>query len=195
MAKRGEDASRPADDRDRATFDACFEANYSLILSFARRRIEGTAAAEDIAAETFAIAWRRRDDMPDPALPWLYAIGRNVISNHRRSRARRSRLMRRMTSQPSRQVADPAEALAEHDSALAAFTQLSESQREVLRFAVWERLPPDQAAEVLGCSPVAYRVRLHRARAELEKHLDRTGHISKERPIKPSTSASAPETK
>ena len=39
-------------------FDALYRAHYAAVLRFARRRTD-PASAEDVAAETFAIAWRR----------------------------------------------------------------------------------------------------------------------------------------
>ncbi len=41
-----------------------------------------------------------------------------------------------------------------------------------LRLAYWEDLPADDIAVVLGCSPGAARVRLHRARKRAAAHLD-----------------------
>jgi RNA polymerase sigma-70 factor (ECF subfamily) len=36
-------------------------------------------------AETFLVAWRRLDDVPDDPLPWLYRVARRVLANQRRS--------------------------------------------------------------------------------------------------------------
>ena len=65
-------------------FDAFFEAHYSEVRRFALRRVENRDAAEDVLAETFAIAWRRRQRIPEPALPWLFAICHWVIANRQR---------------------------------------------------------------------------------------------------------------
>jgi hypothetical protein len=46
-------------------FDAAFDAHYLKVLAFALRRMESRAEAEDAMAETFAVAWRRRDANPD----------------------------------------------------------------------------------------------------------------------------------
>jgi RNA polymerase sigma-70 factor (ECF subfamily) len=45
-------------------------------------------------------------------------------------------------------------------------------EREVLMLAAWDRFSPPDAAAVLGCSPQAYTVRLHRARKRLARILD-----------------------
>lgn len=53
----------------------------------------------------------------------------------------------------------------------------------------WDDLTPAQAATVLGCSPGAARLRLHRARgrlaAELAKRSSAGGQIGSEEPIEP----------
>ena len=51
------------------------------------------------------------------------------------------------------------------DSVLtAALLELSDMDREALLLVAWEDLTPAQAARALGINPVAFRVRLHRAR-------------------------------
>jgi RNA polymerase sigma-70 factor (ECF subfamily) len=162
----------------RARFDACFEAHYAEVLAYAMRRVEQRATAEDVLAETFAVAWRRRDAIPAPALPWLYAIAARVIANQMRSSRRRLRLGRRLAAQPPRRGHDPSEVIGEHDALVEAFSRLSDSQRELLSLVIWEDLATSDAAAALGCSPTAFRVRLHRARRALAKHLKAAGHSS-----------------
>jgi RNA polymerase sigma-70 factor (ECF subfamily) len=88
----------PTGDRDRALpgadqrFERCFRDNYAAILAFAIRRMPDRGTAEDAAAETFTVAWRRRDLIPAEPLPWLYGIALRVIANQRRSTRRRRRL-------------------------------------------------------------------------------------------------------
>ena len=36
-------------------------------------------AVDDIVSETFLVVWRRLDDVPEPALPWLLIVARNVV--------------------------------------------------------------------------------------------------------------------
>jgi RNA polymerase sigma-70 factor (ECF subfamily) len=157
-------------------FDALFQAHYPELRRFALRRIENRAGAEDVLAETFAVAWRRREQMPDRALPWLFGICHKVIANHRRASNRRLRLLHRLAATPTALGRDPAEILAERSEIAAALARLSEPQREVLRLVAWEGLSAADAAAALGCSPAAFRVRLHRARSELAKRLAEAGH-------------------
>jgi RNA polymerase sigma-70 factor, ECF subfamily len=161
---------------DRTRFDALFADHYAELHRFAQRRLVDRGAVEDVLAETFATAWRRRDAMPDPALPWLFGVCIRVISTHRRTAKRRSRLYGRVAANDPQPARDPADVYAERDEISRAFATLSDSHREVLRLVAWDGLSTAEAAAVLDCSPAAFRVRLHRARRELEKHLGSAGH-------------------
>jgi RNA polymerase sigma-70 factor (ECF subfamily) len=70
---------------------------------------------------------------------------------------------------------DPAESAGWQDPFNAAFDQLSDSEREVLRITAWEGLGTAEGAIVLGCSEAAFKVRLHRARRHLRGFLDADG--------------------
>jgi RNA polymerase sigma-70 factor (ECF subfamily) len=174
--------------KEEARFDACFRAHYPEVLAYALRRIGERGAAEDVAAQTFAIAWRRLDTLPPDPLPWLFGVARHVIRNETRSARRRFRLLARITAQDPPVVAvDHAEWAAERSAVITALGRLSESQREVLRLAAWEGLDARRAADALGCSPAAYTLRLHRARRRLAKELAASGHVGAEDQASPFT--------
>ncbi len=50
---------------------------------------------------------------------------------------------------------------------------LPENDREVLMLAGWEGLNASEMGRVLGCSPTAARIRLHRARSRLKEEVAR----------------------
>jgi RNA polymerase sigma-70 factor, ECF subfamily len=161
---------------DQAGFDALIDAHHPALHNFARRRLADRESVEEVLAETFAIAWRRRDDIPDQALPWLFGVCSRVIATHRRASRRRRRLWGRLASVPAERGRDPADVHAERTDITRAFARLSAEQREVLRLIAWDGLSTAEAAAVLDCTPGAFRVRYHRARYELEKHLAADGH-------------------
>lgn len=177
--------SLPLPDVERR-FEACFRDNYAAVLAFAVRRLPDRASAEDAAAETFSVAWRRRELIPEEPLPWLYGIALRVAANQRRSGERRRRLGQRLEREAVSRTsaAEPAEALHRRDAFARAFERLGEPEREVLRLVAWDGLDTREAAAVLGCSAAAFRVRLHRARRRLAKHLEAAGHSSSERPTR-----------
>jgi RNA polymerase sigma-70 factor, ECF subfamily len=177
----GGSASPGASKDAEAQFDLCFRAHYAAVLAYALRRLGERGGAEDVAAQTFAVAWRRLDALPADPLPWLFGIARLVIQNEARSARRRSRLLARVTSQyQSGAGHDPADSVSARSAILTALGHLGEGQREVLRLAAWEGMDAGRAAAVLGCSRGAYALRLHRARRRLAKELAASGHISDE---------------
>jgi RNA polymerase sigma factor (sigma-70 family) len=156
----------------RERFEQIYRANYEAILGYARRRTAPDEAA-DILAETFLVAWRRLDSVPDgeAARLWLYGTARRVLANHERARRRRGRLDARLRE--AREVT--AEPSGDRATLAAAFGRLSEQEREVLSLAGWEGLDAKQIGAVLGCSANAARIRLHRARRRLAGELERAG--------------------
>jgi DNA-directed RNA polymerase specialized sigma24 family protein len=52
-----------------------------------------------------------------------------------------------------------------------ALSCLSELDQEALLLSAWDGLNSKEAAQVLGCTPVAFRLRLHRARRRFERVL------------------------
>jgi len=148
------------DDRS-ARGQALFEAHWREVLAYARRRASH-ATADDVLSDVFMIAWRRLDDIPADALPWLLACARGALANHRRAERRRLRLLARL--RPT--LADQLPGLSDRPLA-GALARLGAGDREALLLSAWEGLAAEQAAIVLGCSPQAFRVRLHRARKRL----------------------------
>ena len=70
------------------TFDELYDACAPKVLSYAARRTDSMDDAEEAAAETFVIAWRRLGDCPAAPLLWLYGIARRVLANRRRGASR-----------------------------------------------------------------------------------------------------------
>jgi RNA polymerase sigma-70 factor (ECF subfamily) len=152
-----------------ARLERLFEQHYAAVLAYGLRRAP-RAVAEDVASETFVIASRRIDDVPAVALPWLYGVARRVLANERRAETRRDQLTRALEL-----VADPGRTEAVEGAPkelLAALAQLAEADREALLLAAWEGLSSSEAAGVVGCSRVAMRARLSRARRRLVHILD-----------------------
>ena len=148
-----------------------FDAAYAPLCRYARHRGLTGPDAEDLVAQTLEIAWRRIEDVPaaEP-LPWLYAVAHNLWRNQaRRDRRRRELLARFRASPPAAACGDPA--AGEPGLLRAALASLSQGDQEVLRLVAWDGLAPADLAIVLGCSPVAARTRLHRARKRLAARL------------------------
>jgi RNA polymerase sigma factor (sigma-70 family) len=160
-------------DDDKARFGALFEAHRSAVLAYARRRVTDDLAA-DVVAETFLVAWRRLDDVPDDALPWLYAVARKVVGNQRRAQRRSRALIDRLAADRAAPTSarSPEQQLGAIDAVRTALSGLGERDREALRLVAWEGLDAERAAAAAGCSRAAFAVRLHRARRRLAAAMD-----------------------
>jgi len=154
-----------------AQFTEIFGACYGPVLAYARRRV-GPHLAQDIVSDTFLAAWRSVEKLPPEPLPWLYRAAQFAIANQRRAAARRDKLTdRARLDTVHHPFADLSETVAADIELAAAFRALSEADREVLRLAAWEGLPPAAIGEVIGCSAAAAKGRLHRARKRLSRRL------------------------
>jgi RNA polymerase sigma factor (sigma-70 family) len=151
-------------------FEELFRANYAAVRGYALRRAPADVA-QDVVAETFLVAWRRLEDVPDDALPWLYGVARRVLANERRSADRRTALEQRVASSTLTGASDAADRLGDAELMRAALAGLSENHREALMLVAWHGLTGARAARAAGCSAATFAVRLHRARAKLAEQL------------------------
>ena len=188
----------PWPDRE-ARFRAVFEATYPDLVRFVQRRVHPTHA-EDIVADAFLVAWRRFDDLPadaGDARAWLFGIAQRTLLNGQRGDRRRQALTIRIANATI--VAQGGEAWKGSDSELvarrldlaAAWCRLTAVHQEALSLAVWDELTGPQAAMVLGISPVAFRLRLTRARRALRHHVEFTPAQTSPEPAAPREGSSS----
>lgn len=140
----------------------------NAVAAFAYRRAP-RELVDDVVAETYLVAWRRISDVPRDARPWLLAVARNVLSTQRRTGGRRQALSIRAAIEPLEPPTSAEDVVIDRANLTRAWQLLSDTEREVLAMAGWERLTAQQAARVLGCSRTAFSVRLSRARRHLAK--------------------------
>lgn len=150
---------------DSAAFTNLYRSHLPDITKFIARRVE-VNQVEDLAADLFEVAWRKRNDIPDGfELAWLYKTARYLISNFRRKTSGRTQAVF-LLGEP--EAAPSAESIAVADLALAeAWRTLSARDQEVLALFAWEGLETAQLAKVLNISLNACNVRLSRARHRL----------------------------
>jgi RNA polymerase sigma-70 factor (ECF subfamily) len=162
-------------------FTAVFDRHYRQIYAYAARRL-GPDLAEDVASETFLIAFDRRhryDSARAEVRPWLYGIASNLIARHGRAETRRyTALARAFGSQEGNQAGDHADAVAGRLDAMAvggrladALRRLPEPVRAVLLLVAWAGLNQQEAAAALDVPAGTVRSRLHRARQEMRQAL------------------------
>ena len=161
---------------DEAFADA-YRAHYWAVSRFVARRLDGQAhEVEEVVAEVFSIAWRRRTELPDAPLPWLYGVARNCLANTVRGMGRYRRLLHRLGNHEAahrRQTVDSPDAERAGSWVHEALGRLSVADQEALRLTAWEELTLEELAVALDCSSGAAAMRLHRARRRLRTEIDR----------------------
>ncbi|MDH6696099.1 sigma-70 family RNA polymerase sigma factor [Streptomyces sp. MAA16] len=158
-------------------FAAAYREHYWAVSRYVARRLDGrTSEVEEVVAEVFTVAWRRRGDLPGVPLPWLYGVARNCLANAIRGHGRRRRLLDRLGNDEAahgRQVVESPDTEPPGAWVHDALDRLSEGDREVLRLTAWEQLDVEEVAVALGCGQRAAAMRLHRARRRLRAEIDR----------------------
>lgn len=154
-------------------FEELFRATAKDIYRYVRRRTLGDA--EDLVAEVYAVAWRRRADLPAPILrrAWLFGVARTLLLADGREAASRQRALQDVALRNAHALSAEDPASPEPSAVVrAALDRLPDAEREILRLVEWERLTTAELAVALGVRPGAARVRLHRARRALARDPD-----------------------
>lgn len=170
--------SEEEDRLQRERFERIFHTEFMAVLRYAAMRAD-LDVAKDAAAQTFLVAWRRREELPDPPRAWLLGITRRTLADSRRSQRRQDALRWRLAgTEGASTEQDPTIDIAtDRELVRLALEQLTEADAELLRLVYWDDLSRGQAAEVLGCSVTAAKVRLLRARRRLKRVVDKLDEV------------------
>jgi RNA polymerase sigma-70 factor (ECF subfamily) len=161
------------DARDPAAFRALYREHYAAVCRYLAARTE-IDRVEDVAAETFLVAWRRQAELPAHVRPWLLNTAGKCLANDRRSRERATALADRLAAVAPLRPPGIEQELARDGrrrALLCALAGLRAADREVLLLHHWDGLRPREIAAALDVSPVVARARLHRAGRRLERAL------------------------
>ncbi|HJQ50662.1 MAG TPA: RNA polymerase sigma factor [Gaiellaceae bacterium] len=162
------------------SFENAFEAEFSSLHRYLARRL-GASAADEIAAETFAVAFRNWDrlDPERPVRPWLYGIAANLVRHHWRKEQRMLQAYARTGVDP---VAPDELAAVERLDAQALQRELAEAlaalrpeEREVLLLHAWAELSDSEIADALGLPLGTVKSRLSRTREGLRNQFADVG--------------------
>jgi RNA polymerase sigma-70 factor (ECF subfamily) len=162
---------------DAERFETIFDRYHILIWGYLAR-LGGRAHADELAAEVFLVAFRKRATF-DPARGdvrgWLYGIASNISRTRLRSEARRRRAFAKAAGERVDSVSPveaTTDALAQRTRlrlVLEALGRLSSRDREVIVLFAWEELSYEQIADALGIEVGTVRSRLSRARTRLRE--------------------------
>jgi RNA polymerase sigma-70 factor, ECF subfamily len=156
--------------RDPEAFAVLFDRHAPYIHRYVARRL-GRDVADDLVAETFLTAFRKRGGYElsrADARPWLYGIATNLVGTHRRDSMRSLRLVARpdelVEPFPEERIGDRLSAQARRPELAAALATLAPGDRDVLLLIAWEQLNYEEVARALDIPLGTVRSRLHRAR-------------------------------
>lgn len=167
-------SSEPCGDREER-FAEVYDSAYTDLVRFVSRRVS-PGEAEDVVADVFGLAWRRFEELPrelGQARAWLFGIAYRTLLASNRAEGRRRTLTVRIIEESAtgQDAGDDADVSASRLDLLAAWKRLDPVHAEALALAAWDGLTSAQAGHVLDISPVAFRIRLSRARRVLRRHL------------------------
>lgn len=142
-------------------FSDFFRSHHERVVRSTYLVVGSRAAAEDIAQDSFVVAWRHwaRISSYDRADLWVTRVAfRMAVRQARR---------RRLVSRETRETDLVTTASAADAAILQQVAQLPAAQRAAIVLFYFEDRPVTEVAEVLGCAPATARVHLHRARERL----------------------------
>lgn len=180
--------SRYAEGHD-AAFGEVFHALSPRLLTFLRRLCGSPELAHDLVQETFLRMHRARGSfVPGSAVvPWAYAIARNCFVSHARSL--KSRAARSSLDITDHEVAAGLDSNAEEAAAVRqsaelverTLAQMSVTNREAFVLIRFEGQSVAEAAQILGASEGAVKLRAFRAYESLRSAL-KSAEVGGDRP-------------
>ena len=174
----GTTMARMAATAEMSEAEALFGAYRDRIYRYILGMVQSPAEAEDLTQDTFLRAYCSRDSLRDPnaARGWLYRIATHVCLDRLRQRVpqvsldgedgARCRDSVASESPSALEIAERAETSACVQRCL---DFLSDRYRAVLLLHEAHRLTAEEIATLLGESPGAIKIRLHRARRKLQE--------------------------
>jgi RNA polymerase sigma-70 factor (ECF subfamily) len=173
---------------DNAAFAELYDAIAPRLLGFLRKSTRDPTAAEDLVQQTFLHIHRARGSfIPGaPVMPWALAIARRLMIDSARRRRLELGLFIPTGGDDERMMSDPAAVAA--DAVLDAsrlgrrvqerLDALPEIQRTAYRLVKQEGLSLKGAAEILGTTVTAVKLRTHRAYLALRAVLREEGGVA-----------------
>lgn len=157
---------------DQQALASLFNSNFSFVRSVARNLGTPDGELDDVAQETFVVAFRRIGDFHSGKLStWLYRITANLVANRHRARRVRDAFTSFWSRTPERHVPSPDAALEQAETQAQVgdvLARLPHKKREVFAMYELEGLSGEEIAERLGCSVDTVWSRLHYARKDFE---------------------------
>jgi RNA polymerase sigma-70 factor, ECF subfamily len=176
-------ATEPVDEA-RLAFEALYRESRDDVYAYLAGLLRDRSAAEEVTAQAFERAWRRRrqlDPGRGPARAWLFGIARNAGLDELRRRARlaggagspdsESMVSPKLEGDPG-SPADPASAAIDRLALRQALESLGGRDRELVALKYFAGLSNAEIAAVIGTSESNAGTRLHRVIQKLRRSFD-----------------------
>lgn len=149
-------------DGDADALGTLFSRHHGAVYALCARLIQDDDLADDITQDVFLRAWRYARSFRGRSAfrTWLYRLAYNACMDRRK---RDARWQESYDFDLTPADAPPAELTDRHMLLETALSRLSPKLRVVLVLSRFDGLGYDEIARIIHCSPVAARVRLHRA--------------------------------
>ena len=157
-------------------FELIFDRHFGAVHRYLHRRA-GRDLADELAAETFALAFSRRESCraSGSVLPWLYGIATNLLHRYRRTERRQLHAYSRSGVDRWAAYEDEADARVDGsslDARLAgALAAMRPRERDALLLYALADLSYEEVALALDVPVGTVRTWLHRARATAQREL------------------------
>jgi RNA polymerase sigma-70 factor (ECF subfamily) len=165
--------------RDAEAFTDVFDRHFAVVYRYIARRA-GRDVAEDLASQTFTLAFAHRGQYRDDlgtARPWLFGIATNLLRAEYRGHERRQAVVERLrddivASSSGIAVAPTVVGVELEDQLGKVLAELQPDQREALLLHVWGGMSYEEVAAALEIPIGTVRSRISRACAVLRLQLE-----------------------
>ncbi len=155
-------------DKDDEWFEGIFSSHSTAVYRFFVRRADRDDA-QDLTADVFATAWRRRGQLPRGAeLPWLYKTAGFILTNHRR-KMRPTPITGPALFDVESEALTSAQWPIDSEDIRVVLESLTAKDQQILLLSAWDGLGGAELAEVLGISRGGADAALSRARSRLRE--------------------------
>lgn len=157
-------------------FAVLFDRHSDELYRYVVRRL-GPGLAEDVVADTFLTAFRKRtryDVEYRDARPWLYGIASRTIREHRRAERRHNRELANADAPPEPFEDESARRVTAQQlrpRLAGVLAALSAPERDLLLLIAWADLTYEEAARALDIPVGTVRSRMHRLRTKIRRIL------------------------
>ena len=161
-------------------FGVLVDEHQSVIRAFVAARLDDPFEAQDLAQETFLVAYRKLDevDLSRPLRPWLLGIASNLVRNHRRKH--RAVTLNQADGELHQLLEAEVESIGGRwqdapllDALESCLSRLGDEARELLRLRYEEGLEIADIGAAQGSKHSAITMKLYRLREQLRQCIER----------------------